>query len=142
MDVETIMSSAVACSTPETPLQEVARLMVDHDCGAIPIVADMSERRLVGIVTDRDITTRAVAEGLNPVEMTAGEVMSRPIVAVRPQTSIADTLRVMEENQVRRVPVVDEGDRLVGIVSQADVALQSGDATTGKVVEEISRPSR
>lgn len=142
MHVESIMSSNVACCTPDTTLQEVARMMMECDCGAIPVVAEMTDRQLVGIVTDRDITTRAVAEGRNPLTMSAGDVMSQPIVAVYRDASIADTLRAMEDNQIRRVPVIDEAHKLVGIVSQADVALKSPDQTTGQVVEEISRPSR
>lgn len=141
MHVENMMTRDVACCTVGTPLQEVAQLMIDYDCGAIPVVADMDSRRLVGIVTDRDITTRAVAKGLNPVNIEAGAIMSGPIVAVTPQTSIEDTLRVMEENQVRRVPVVEDDNRLVGIVAQADVALKAGDERAGEVVEEISKPN-
>lgn len=140
MHVEKLMTNDVACCTADTSLQEVARLMLDCDCGAIPVVADQDDRQLVGVVTDRDITVRAVAQGMNPLEMTAGAVMSSPVVSVRRQDSIEDTLRVMEEHQVRRVPVVDDDERIVGIVAQADVALHSSDATAGKVVEEISRP--
>lgn len=141
MHVENMMTRDVACCTTETSLQEVAQMMIDHDCGAIPVVADMDSRRLVGIVTDRDITTRTVAKGLNPVGIQAGAIMSSPIVAVTPQMSIDETLLVMEENQVRRVPVVEADNRLVGIVAQADVALKANDATAGKVVEKISEPS-
>jgi CBS domain-containing protein len=140
MHVESMMTRDVACCTPDTSLSEVARMMQECDCGAIPVVASQDDRQLLGIVTDRDITVRAVAQGMNPLEMNAGAVMSSPVVTVRRQNSIEDTLRVMEEHQVRRVPVVDDNERIVGIVAQADVALQSSDETAGKVVEEISRP--
>jgi CBS domain-containing protein len=136
-----MMTSDVACCTPETSLQEVAQMMIDYDCGAIPVVAAEDDRHLVGMVTDRDITVRAVAQGMNPLEMTASSVMSSPVITVRRQDSIEDTLRVMEEHQIRRVPVVGDDEQIAGIVAQADVALQSSDATAGKVVEEISRPA-
>jgi CBS domain-containing protein len=141
MHVENMMTSDVACCTPETSLQEVAEMMRDCDCGAIPVVAAEDDRHLVGMVTDRDITVRAVAQGMNPLDMTASSVMSSPVITVRRQDSIEDTLRVMEEHQIRRVPVVGDDEQIVGIVAQADVALQSSDETAGKVVEEISRPA-
>ena len=141
MHIEQLMTSDVACCTADTPLREVAQMMIDNDCGAIPVVSGMEDRRLLGIVTDRDIAIRTVAKGLNPVSIEAGAIMSSPVVAVSPQTSIEETLRLMEEKQVRRVPVVADENRLVGIVAQADVALKAGDATAGQVVEEISRPS-
>jgi CBS domain-containing protein len=142
MHVEQMMTRDVACCTAETPLSEVAQMMIDNDCGAIPVVSGMEDRRLVGIVTDRDIAIRTVAKGLNPVSIEAGAIMSSPVISVAPTTSIEETLRLMEENQVRRVPVVEDDNRLVGIVAQADVALRSSDETAGKVVEEISRPNQ
>src|SRR5262249_10717528 len=119
MQVKHIMTQNPACCTPSTRLQEVARIMVEHDCGAVPIVESYDTGRPVGMVTDRDITCRSVAAGRNPLEMTAGEVMSPGCVTVMPATPLADCCHVLEENQVRRVLVVDESGCCCGIVSQA-----------------------
>jgi CBS domain-containing protein len=140
MNVREMMTANPACCTPETGLQAVARMMIDCDCGAIPVVEEMSSMRLAGIVTDRDITVRAVAEGKNPLQMTAGEVMSSPVAAIGPDMSLEQIAQLMEEYQVRRVPVVDENRAVVGIVAQADLALQGPKEMTGEVVEEISQP--
>ena len=129
---------------PDTPLPEVARLMVEHDCGEIPVVD--ADKRPIGVVTDRDITCRTVAEGKNPLELTARDCMSSPVVTVTPETSVDDCCKAMEENQVRRVPVVDESGACCGMVSQADVAQRGSKEETAEVVKEVSRrtdtPSR
>ena len=140
MQVRDIMTIDPACCTTDTGLQEVAMLMVDYDCGAIPVVEEMAGRNPVGMVTDRDIAVRAVARGINPLTLAAGDIMSVGLVTVRPDDTMEECLAVMEEHQVRRVPVVDEDGACVGIVAQADVALQGSDDATGEVVEEISRP--
>jgi CBS domain-containing protein len=102
----------------------------------LPIVEG---ERLVGMLTDRDITVRVVAEGMDPQSTTAGDVASRDVVSVDPQQQLDEALRLMAQHQVRRLPVVEEDGRLVGIVAQADVATAGQDARTGQVVEEISR---
>jgi CBS domain-containing protein len=119
-----------------TPVAEAARLMQSEDVGSLPIVEG---DRLVGMVTDRDITLRVVAEGKDPQSTSVGEVASRDVVSVDPQQDLDEALRLMARHQVRRLPVVEEDGRLVGIVAQADVAQQGTDAKTGQVVEEISR---
>jgi CBS domain-containing protein len=119
-----------------TPVAEAARLMSSEDVGSLPIVEG---ERLVGMVTDRDITIRVVAEGKDPQATTVGDVASRDIVSVDPQQNLDEAVRLMAEHQVRRLPVVEEDGRLVGIVAQADVATAGKDEKTGQLVEEISK---
>jgi len=131
-DVMTQRPRAVA---PQTPLTEVAKVMEAEDVGAVPLVEG---DRLVGIVTDRDIVVRAIAKGKDPSGMPASEVSSRELLTVGPDDDLADALQVMAQYQVRRLAVTAE-DRLVGVLSQADIALQGKDKDTGEVVEGISR---
>jgi CBS domain-containing protein len=121
---------------PQTPLNEVAQVMESDDVGAVPIVEG---DRLVGIVTDRDIVVRAIAQGKDPRGMPAFEVSSRELVTVHPDDNLSDALALMARHQVRRVAVTAEDDRLVGVVSQADVAREGKDRHTGQLVEDISR---
>lgn len=136
MQTKELMTNDPACCTPDTPLPEVARLMVERDCGEIPVLDE--NRKPVGVVTDRDITCRTVAEGKNPLELTAKDCMSSPVVTVTPETSVDDCCKAMEENQVRRVPVVDESGACCGMVSQADVAERGSKEETAEVVKEVS----
>jgi CBS domain-containing protein len=140
MDIREIVTTNVATCTPGTRLSEVARMMVTYDCGAIPVIENADNMRLVGIVTDRDIVTRAVAEGRNPLDMSAREVMSQPVVAATPDMSVEAAANLMAENQVRRLPVVDSRGACVGIVAQADIALNAPVQETAEVVKEVSQP--
>lgn len=141
MEVKDIMTKNPACCTPDTNLQEVARLMVEHDCGESPVVESKQSMKLVGVITDRDITCRTVAKGKNPLEMTAGDCMSSPCVTVTPEMSMEDCCQVMEENKVRRVPVVDENGACCGIVAQADIAQYASKKETATVVKAVSMPN-
>lgn len=134
-----IMTPAPQCCSAETTLNEVANMMVEADCGEIP-VTDASNR-LIGVITDRDIVCRAVAKGKNPTAVTAAECMTEPVVVVNEDTSLADVISVMEENQIRRVPVVDATGCCCGIISQADVALTADKTETGEMVREVSKDS-
>src|SRR5690349_3147141 len=136
MKVKDIMSTDVACCTPDTHLPEVARMMLDCDCGEIPVLAADS-RQPTGVVTDRDIVCRVIAKDRNPLEVPAREAMTSPCVMVRPETSLDDCLDLMEEHQVRRLPVVDEQGELCGIVSQADIARYASKGETAKVVRKV-----
>jgi CBS domain-containing protein len=138
MQVQHIMTSDPACCSPNTRLETVARLMVENDCGAIPIVEDLTAKRLTGIVTDRDITCRTLARGKNPMELTAGDCMTNSLTTVSPSTSLEECCRIMEEKRVRRVPVVDAFGSCCGIVSQADIAKVANVLETAEVVREIS----
>jgi CBS domain-containing protein len=114
-------------------------MMVDCDCGEIPVVDDAG--RPVGVITDRDITCRAVAQGRNPLQLSAQDCMTGPALTVTPETSLADCCRLLEENQIRRVPVVDDTGCCIGIVSQSDVARHASKRTTAEVVQRVSEPS-
>lgn len=139
MKVKDIMTKNPACCMPETKLQEAAKMMVDNDCGCIPVVEDNKNQKPVGMITDRDITIRTVADGKNPLEMTVGDVMSKNVITVTGDSSVEDCCNLMEKNQVRRVAVVDENGGCCGIVAQADIAIKAEDSKTDKVVEKISK---
>lgn len=141
MQVKDIMTRNPACCTADTNLQEVAMLMVEHDCGETPVVDGKKSMKLVGVITDRDITIRTVAEGKNPLEMTAGDCMSTPCVTVTQEMSVDECCKVMEENQVRRVPVVDDKGSCCGIVAQADIAQHATRQETAEVVKGVSQPA-
>ena len=142
MQVREIMTQDVACCTPDTALTEVARMMVECDCGAIPVVERKDGRKkLVGMVTDRDIVCRTLAEGKNPVDLTAGVCMSQGVVTARPEESVEECCQKMEEHQVRRILVTDENDECCGIVAQADIAQQAPEHETAEVVKDVSKPT-
>lgn len=121
---------------PSTTVAEAAKMMRDEDVGALPVV---EQGKLTGIVTDRDIAIRAVAEGKDPQSTKVADVCSGDLVTIDPQQDLDEALRLMAHHQVRRLPVVEEDGRLVGVVAQADVATQGDDHQTGDVVEEISK---
>jgi len=135
--IRDLMTTNPQTVEPTTPIVEVARVMRDADVGPVPVVeAD----RLVGLVTDRDIVVRVVADGNDPSRTTAGEIMSTDLVTVDPDQPLDEALRLMATHQVRRLPVTEEDGRPVGIVAQADIARELGDdRATGQVVEEISQ---
>ncbi len=120
----------------EDPVAEAARIMRDEDAGVVPIV---DGDRVVGIVTDRDVAIRLVADGRDPQSTTVREIASEDLVTIDPDQNLDEALRLMARHQVRRLPVVEEDGRLVGILAQADVARQGDDAETGEVVQQISQ---
>ena len=138
MTVASVMTQNPACCTPNSSLTEVARLMVDNDCGQIPVVEDMMGRKLAGVITDRDIATRIVAAGKNSADAKACDCMTTPCVSVTLDTSLKNCCEVMETNKIRRVPVVDERGGVVGIVSLADVVRSASASTAAAVVKEVS----
>jgi len=139
--VKDVMTQDPVCCTPETDLPEVARLMVEHDCGEIPVVDSKKTMNPVGVITDRDITCRTVALGRNPLEMIASEYMSSPSVIVMHDTSLEESCKTMEISRVRRIPVVDEIGGCCGIVSQADIARNAHKDHIVEVVKQISQPT-
>lgn len=120
-----------------TTLDQVAKMMIQHDCGEIPVV-DVNDRP-IGVVTDRDIVCRVVADGKNPMAHTVEQCMSHPVVTVRTDEPIERVVSTMEEHQIRRVPVVDERGRCAGIIAQADLASAEPLAEVGELVREVSR---
>jgi CBS domain-containing protein len=134
--VKDVMTERPRAVTPQTSVSEIAELMETEDVGAVPVVEG---DRLVGIVTDRDIVVRAIAKGKDPRGMPAAEVSSRELVTVNPDDDLSDALKLMAQYQVRRLAVTAEDERLVGVVSQADVALEAKEKETGELVQGISR---
>ncbi len=118
------------------PIADAAKLMEREGVGSIPVCED---GRLVGIVTDRDIALRVVASGRDPRETTIQDVMTRDVESVVADAPIGRALEVMESRQLRRIPVIDGGGKLVGIIAQADIARMGDDHATGEVVEAISK---
>lgn len=135
--VRDAMTPGVETVAPSQTLRDAARLMKEGDFGSVPVVEN---GRLVGVVTDRDIVVRAVAQGLDPSAARIGEVTSTGPVTVEPDQELEDAIELMARHRIRRLPVV-EGERLVGVLSQADVALEAKDGKTGDLVEEISQPT-
>jgi len=134
--VREVMTDRPRCVTPETPISEAARLMKSDDVGSLPI---LEGERLAGIVTDRDIVLQAVAEEKDPRGMPVREVASRELVTIGPEEDLSEALRLMASHQVRRIPVVDEDSRLVGIVAQADIAREVKDKDSGQMLQGISQ---
>ena len=135
--VRDLMTENPTTCEPSTTVVDAARMMASEDVGPIPIV---DGGRLVGIVTDRDIVVRVVAEGQDPSSCTIGDVASSDLVTVEADTDLQEAERLMAQNQVRRLPVV-EGDRLVGIVAQADIVREAKDDDKAeRTVEQISQP--
>jgi CBS domain-containing protein len=141
MQVRQIMTADPACCASGTSLQDVAQMMIDHDCGEIPVVDNTEDNMPIGVITDRDIVCRTVARELNPLDLTAGDCMTTPCVTVTPDMSVDECCRILEDNKIRRVPVVDAGGCCCGIVALADIALHAKNKETAEVVKEVSEPS-
>ena len=141
MKAKDIMTPSPVFCTQEAPLRDVARLMFENDCGEIPVLDGSDRMKAVGVVTDRDITIRTVAAGRNPLEMKAGECMTSPAITVDEDASLEQCCSTLEKHQVRRILVVDDEDRLCGVISQADIAKYAPSELTGQVVKEVSQPT-
>jgi CBS domain-containing protein len=139
MQAREIMTKNPACCTAERKLQEVARMMVENDCGCIPVVESENTKRPIGMITDRDITIRTVAEGKNPLDLRAGDVMTGNVVTVTPDMSVEECGNLMEDKQVRRIAVIDEKGACVGIIAQADIAIKSNEHLAAELVQEVSK---
>jgi CBS domain-containing protein len=132
-----VMTPDPACCTPDTTLDQVAKMMIQNDCGEIPVI-DTADQP-IGVITDRDIVCRVVAEGKNPMGYTAESCMSQPVITVRADAPLEDVVSTMEKHQIRRVPVVDEQGCCAGIISQADVAWAGREHDVAELVREVSR---
>ncbi len=144
--VSELMTRHPSCATPQTPIMEAARMMVEDDCGLIPVVDNLQDNQLVGVITDRDIVVRVVARGRDTAEAMVQDAMSGDDLATLDENaSVDDCLLIMSDRQVRRVPIVGRDGSLVGIVSQADLARASSQDESleddlADAVEEISQP--
>ena len=132
-----IMTPDPACCAPTTMIDDVAKMMVHNDCGEIPVVD--STDQVIGVVTDRDIVCRVVAEGRNPMAYPAETCMSQPAITVAEDVSIHDVVATMEKHQIRRIPVVDSQGCCTGIISQADIAWAESQHDVAELVREVSR---
>ena len=140
MKVKDIMTSDPVSVTPDTPLREAARMMKHHNVGIIPVVEREGSKRLVGVITDRDIAVRCVAEGHDSSKCPVREAMSSDVQTARADDDVSSVMRLMGKEQVRRIPIVDERGGLVGIVAQADIVREADDENLAEeTVEKISR---
>jgi len=135
--VREAMTASVSSVSPSQSLADAAEVMKREDVGSVPVV---DEGRLAGIVTDRDIVTRAVAEQRNPQAVRVEEIASHELVTVEPEQDLDEALALMARHKVRRLPVLEQG-RLVGMLAQADVALEAKEEMVGEMVEQISQPT-
>jgi CBS domain-containing protein len=122
MNVKEIMTKNPTTCLPTAKLDEVAKLMVDHGCGEVPVVKSKDNPELVGVVTDRDICCRAVAAGKNPASVSASEVMSSPVFTITADQDLAKSCKTFSDKEVRRLPVVDKKNHVIGILSLTDLA--------------------
>jgi len=135
-----VMTKDPSCCLPTDAAFDAAELMKSEDVGSIPIVSDKQTKTLVGIVTDRDLALKVVAEALDPKQTKIEEIMTTGVQTCGPDDDVSDVLALMEQHHVRRVPIVDDNDCLVGIIAQADVATRIDEPDkTHEVVEQISQ---
>lgn len=139
MQVQEIMTEGPAYCSPDSKVNEAARLMAECDCGEIPVVDE--KRKPIGVITDRDIAIRVVAKDKNAQQTAVREVMTKSPVTVTPDADIEECHELMEEHQIRRLVVVDKNGALAGMVALADIAREADEDETGETVRDISAPS-
>ena len=138
MRLSNIMTGGVQTVAPGASLAEAARKMASQDIGSLPVCS--GERKVVGIITDRDITVRAVARGLDPAQTRVQDVMTREVLSCRADSAIEDACELMQARQVRRLVVTDEQDAPIGIVSLGHLALSLRERRSGEVLRKVSEP--
>ena len=139
--VNEIMSSRLAVCTKDTTIEDAVNMMVSMDCGAIPVVDSNESVKPIGMITDRDIVERTMAKGLNPIGKKVEECMTNNCFTIQKEATLPEALKVMEKNQIRRLTVIDNDGKCCGILSQADVALNSTDGKVAKLLRQVSKPS-
>ena len=139
MLIKDVMTRTPACAKPSDTLDTVAKLMLEHDCGEIPVC---DGTKLVGVITDRDITCRAVAVGKTPIAIPASDVMTRHVYSIRENDKVEAAFDLMDEKLVRRLPVVDESGVIVGIVSQADLIAKVPTLKVARLMRSVSKKTR
>jgi len=135
MKVKDVMHRGVTWVEPSTPIREIAQMMRDGDFGSVPVGEN---DRLVGIVTDRDIICRGIADSADCTTLTAGDVMSKPIIYCRADDNLEHAIRIMEKNRIRRLPVIDENKRLAGMLALGDISEIGGEEMAGEVMRSVS----
>ncbi len=143
MQVQEIMSKEPDCCLPGDSAQKAAKLMQQLDVGVVPVLKSGLEQKVIGIVTDRDLCLKVIVEGLDPASVRVEECMTGKVVSCRPRDDVQQAAKLMAEYQVRRLPVVDDNDTIVGVVSLGDIAYNEAlePARTGERLKEISEPS-
>jgi len=139
MQARDAMTKDPVCCTLDATIAQVARMMVDRDCGAIPVVDDLVARRPIGIITDRDIVVRTLANGLDPLGMSVQACMTAPAVTLLDDARLDECMELLELGQIRRVIVIDHAGACVGIIAQADIARFASKRETGDLVREVSK---
>jgi CBS domain-containing protein len=140
MKCSEVMTDNRVCCLPNDSVSQAGRVMRREHIGPVPVVSDERTKEIIGIVTDRDLAIKVVAESRDPNRTTLGDVMTHTIVVCREDDDLSSAIAAMEEYQIRRIPVIDDNGRLVGVISQADVARRVHEpGTTGVMIEEISR---
>lgn len=142
MKVREVMSSNPVCCLPTDTAEKVAKTLREHNIGSIPVVADQQTRKLIGIITDRDLCCSVVAGGLDPKRTAIDKFVTTSPISCRDGENVEHCVRAMQEHQVRRIPVVDGNSGVIGIVSVADLALKESPERASKTITEISRPSK
>jgi CBS domain-containing protein len=140
MKIREIMSSDPVCCLPGDSAQKVAALLRDNNIGSVPVIESTQSRRLVGMITDRDLCCGVMADGLDPKTAPVGKYVTADVVSCRDGENLDRCERLMQEHQVRRIPVVDGEGRCIGIVSQADLLLKDKPEKAAATVKEISKP--
>jgi CBS domain-containing protein len=139
MQIKDVMHKGAICVEPTTPVREIAKRMLDDDVGAIPVRAN---GQLVGIVTDRDITCRAVAATRDLSELTAQDVMTKNVTCCSPEDDIAAAIKTMERKKVRRLPVTSKDSGLMGMLSLGDISHKVAESLSGEVLRSVSAHHR
>jgi CBS domain-containing protein len=138
--IREIMTANPICCVPTDTAQQAATIMRDYNVGAIPVVMDQQSRKLIGIITDRDLSCSVIATGLDPKTTPIEKYVSLQPATCRDDENVEKCARTMQEHQLRRIPIVDTQDRCIGIVSLADVALKDKAQRVSRTVIEISKP--
>jgi CBS domain-containing protein len=139
MNVKEIMTKNPTTCLPTAKLNEVAKLMADHSCGEIPVVKSKDNPELVGVITDRDICCRAIATGKNPANVSASEVMSSPVFTITADQDLAKSCKTFSDKEVRRLPVVDKKNHVIGILSLTDLAERAPEQFAREVLRSAGK---
>ena len=141
MNIESIMTKQPLCCSPAATVQDVARMMRENDVGAIPVISDLVSKKLVGIITDRDLCISAMADGKDPRNTTIADYFTKTVVTCAPEDTLEVCEQKMKQYRIRRIPVVDKENSCIGIVVQADLARVDRPESFQALMAEISRPN-
>jgi CBS domain-containing protein len=142
MKIREIMSRDPVCCVLNDTAQTVGKILCDRNIGSMPVVVDQQSRKIVGMITDRDLCCSVIAQGMNPKTTQIDKLIGATPITCRDGENIETCERLMQEHQIRRIPIVDAQDRVIGIVAQADLALKDKPERVSKTVAEISKDSR